>query len=70
MKKVVLITGLLILLLANFIMLYVAPYGVSPMEGFASMNGKKTEAFQNAPMVPANAPMVATNAPAATNGSI
>lgn len=61
MKKAVLITGLLVLLFANFIMLYIAPYGVSPMEGFKSMNAKKKgmEAFQNDPMKAPVAPPVA-----------
>ena len=34
MKTAVLITGLVVLLVANLVMMYVAPYGVSPMEGF------------------------------------
>ena len=51
MKTAVLITGLLILLVANFIMLYVAPYGISPREGFqAAMNS--AAAAVSAPAVP------------------
>ena len=53
MKTTVLITGLVILLVANFIMLYVAPYGISPREGFqGAMPGpvaaeeKEEEGFQ------------------------
>ena len=34
MKTAVLITGLLVLLVANFVMMYYAPYGLSAMEGF------------------------------------
>ncbi len=39
MKTNVIIVGLVLLLVANFIMLYVAPYGVSPAaEGFQTTN--------------------------------
>lgn len=34
MKTAVLISGLLVLLVANLIMVYYAPYGISPREGF------------------------------------
>jgi len=34
MKTAVLISGLLLILVANLIMVYYAPYGLSPMEGF------------------------------------
>ena len=34
MKTAVLITGLLLIIVANLVMVYYAPYGVSPMEGF------------------------------------
>jgi hypothetical protein len=34
MKTAVLISGLLLILLANLIMVYYAPYGISPLEGF------------------------------------
>jgi hypothetical protein len=38
MKTNVIIVGLVLLLVANFIMLYVAPYGVSASEGFQATN--------------------------------
>ena len=59
MKKGVLITGLLVLLLANFIMLYVAPYGISPMEGFQAVNMAPTPAVNMAPAPATNMPVVA-----------
>lgn len=37
MKTAVLITGLMLLLVANILMLYVSPYGVRGYEGFKSM---------------------------------
>ena len=43
MKTAVLITGLLVLLVANFVMMYYAPYGLSAMEGFQG-EMKKEEA--------------------------
>jgi hypothetical protein len=43
MKTAVLITGLLVLLVANFVMMYYAPYGLSAMEGFQG-DEKKEEA--------------------------
>jgi hypothetical protein len=55
MKTAVLIAGLLLILVANVIMVYYAPYGISPMEG-----------FQNKPMEPA--PM-ANNADNGNNGN-
>jgi hypothetical protein len=54
MKTAVLISGLLILLVANFIMVYYSPYGISPRER-----------FQNAP--PNNA-MNANNSMTTNNG--
>jgi len=53
MKTAVLISGLLLILLANVIMVYYAPYGVSPMERFQNMPAANN-AVNNAPM--ANAP--------------
>jgi hypothetical protein len=38
MKRAVLITGLLLIVVANFLMIYYAPYGVSPMEAFQNAN--------------------------------
>jgi hypothetical protein len=38
MKTNVIIVGLVLLLVANFIMLYVAPYGLSAAEGFQATN--------------------------------
>jgi hypothetical protein len=49
MKTAVLITGLLVLLVANFVMMYYAPYGLSAMEGFqgdAAPGMKKEEEKQ------------------------
>ena len=38
MKTAVLITGLLLILVANLVMVYYAPYGLSPREGFQVAN--------------------------------
>lgn len=38
MKTAVLITGLLLILVANLVMVYYAPYGLSPREGFQAAN--------------------------------
>ena len=51
MKRAVLLTGLAIIVIANFLMIYYAPYGISPMEN-----------FQNAP--PAENAAPAANVPA------
>jgi len=70
MKTAVLISGLLLILVANLIMVYYAPYGLSPMEGFQNnMNpsaNAAANASANAPMnASANAPMnVSANPPA------
>jgi hypothetical protein len=59
MKTAVLLSGLLLILLANLIMVYYTPYGLSPMEG-----------YQNPTMMPPNATMApppsATMAPPPT----
>jgi hypothetical protein len=44
MKTAVLITGLLVLLVANFVMMYYAPYGLSAMEGFQGEEKKENGA--------------------------
>jgi hypothetical protein len=44
MKTAVLITGLLVLLVANFVMMYYAPYGLSAMEGFQGEEKKEPAA--------------------------
>jgi hypothetical protein len=63
MKTAVLISGLLLILVANLVMVYYAPYGLSPMEGFQN---KPMMNNANASMnVPANASANASaNAPA------
>jgi hypothetical protein len=58
MKTAVLISGLLVLLVANIIMVYFAPYGLR--EGFRRQGFKNRENFQNA----SNANTPAPNAPA------
>jgi len=47
MKTAVLLSGLLLILLANLIMVYYTPYGLSPMEG-----------YQNQTMMPPNATLM------------
>jgi hypothetical protein len=61
MKTAVLITGLLVLLVANFVMMYYAPYGLSAMEGFqgdaaAAPPMKKEEKAMNGEMAAPMAP--------------
>lgn len=56
MKTAVLITGLLLLLVANLIMVYYSPYGISPVEGFQNAAAAAAGA--------ANAPMPVMNAAA------
>jgi len=63
MKRAVLLTGLAIIVIANFLMIYYAPYGVSPMENF--QNAMNTNAM-NAPAPNAPAP----NAPPANAPSM
>jgi hypothetical protein len=71
MKTTVVIVGLLLILLANMIMIYFAPYGISPMEGFANDKvaakrpmPKRKEGFQVA-NAPAPSPEAAMNSPVA-----
>jgi hypothetical protein len=47
MKTAVIISGLLLILVANLIMVYYAPYGISPMEAFQNANAN-TNANANA----------------------
>jgi hypothetical protein len=54
MKTKVIIVGLVLLLVANFVMLYVAPYGLSAAEGFQAVNGVTNG-------VPANSAVPAMN---------
>ena len=68
MKTAVLITGLLVLLVANFVMMYYAPYGLSAMEGFQGIAKKEEKpAMAGDAMPPAAgpAPMPAAAAPPA-----
>jgi len=73
MKTTVVIVGLALILLANMIMIYFAPFGVSGMEGF-QMNNKvaakrpmarprRTEGMENGPAAPS--PEAAMNSPVA-----
>jgi len=48
MKSAVLITGLLLIIVANLVMVYYVPYGVSPMEGF--QNAMANSAMANSGM--------------------
>jgi hypothetical protein len=65
MKTAVLISGLLLILVANLVMVYYAPYGLSPMEGFQN---KPMMNNANASMnVPANASANAPATEASTN---
>lgn len=63
MKTAVLITGLLVLLVANFVMMYYAPYGLSAMEGFQGEEKKEGSAGP-AVVVPGAAPAMAQPAAA------
>jgi hypothetical protein len=63
MKRSVIILGLLLILVANIIMVYFAPYGVSPMEAFQNAAGA------NVPPANAAAPNAAANAPPANAGA-
>jgi hypothetical protein len=63
MKRSVIILGLLLILVANIIMVYFAPYGVSPMEAFQNAVGA------NAGAANAAAPNAAANAPPANAGA-
>jgi len=49
MKTAVLISGLLLILVANLIMVYYAPYGLSPMEGFQNNVNPPANTNTNAP---------------------
>jgi hypothetical protein len=49
MKTAVLISGLLLILVANLIMVYYAPYGLSPMEGFQNNMNPPANTNTNAP---------------------
>ena len=58
MKTAVLISGLLLILVANLIMVYYAPYGLSPMEGFQNNMNPSANANANAAVNgSANAPV-------------
>ena len=59
MKTAILITSLLLLFVANIIMMYYAPYGLSPMEGFQNVAANES----------ANAAPAANAAPVAANGA-
>jgi hypothetical protein len=71
MKTAVLITGLLVLLVANFVMMYYAPYGLSAMEGFqadaAAPMKKEEKAMPGAPapVMPPTAELPGAASPAA-----
>ena len=62
MKNSVLVAGLLLLLVANLIMVYYAPYGLVRREGFQNIPAPPAA---NAPAPAANAPAPAANAPPA-----
>jgi len=74
MKTAVLITGLLLIIVANLVMVYYAPYGVSPMEGFqnamanaastnsVSANSTNTNVSANASANAGNSGMMPVNA--------
>ena len=62
MQRAVLITGLLLIVAANFLMIYYAPYGVSPMENFQNANAVAANSANSANSVnTANAGMNAMN---------
>ena len=67
MKTTVVILGLALILLANVIMIYFAPYGVSPLEGFQNAAAAAAAAVPSAPAAMANAaapaPVPAANMP-------
>jgi hypothetical protein len=65
MKTAVLITGLLVLLVANFVMMYYAPYGLSAMEGFQGDEKKAPGAAAPAAVMPGAAMPGAMAQPAA-----
>lgn len=55
MKTAVLLSGLLLILLANLIMVYYTPYGLSPMEGYQNAT-MMPPAMPPAPEAPARMP--------------
>ena len=68
MKRAVLLTGLAILVVAHVLMIYYAPYGISPMENFqnamnntnASMNASVNASVENTTVPSKNAGMNAS----------
>ena len=48
MKTAVIISGLLLILLANLIMVYYTPYGISPMEAFQNANASSANSANSA----------------------
>lgn len=59
MKTAVLITGLLVLLVANFVMMYYAPYGLTAMEGFQGATATEEQKKEGGMATPAAMPMPA-----------
>ena len=57
MKTAVIISGLLLILLANLIMVYYAPYGISPMEAFQNANANTANMANSSNSSNSNAPM-------------
>jgi len=64
MKRAVLLTGLAIIVVANVLMIYYAPYGISPMENFQNAMNNANVSAMNAPAENAPAP----NAPSKNTG--
>jgi hypothetical protein len=50
MKRAVLLTGLAIIVVANVLMIYYAPYGISPMENFQNAMNTNTNVAANTNM--------------------
>jgi hypothetical protein len=63
MRTTVLITALVLLLVANFLMMYVTPFGLVNMEGFADASGSMIVAQKGTTITASNTGMAATATP-------
>ena len=69
MRTSVLISALVLLLVANFLMMYVAPFGLINMEGYTDLSGSKQPPPTAPPAPTAAPPAVAAATPAVGSGS-
>ena len=72
MKTAVLVSGLLLILVANLIMVYYAPYGISPMEGYQNVGSSNNVMVKPLPVnAGANAAAnTGVTAPAANDAAV